>query len=251
MKTLIAALALLITTMTMGCYGTPTSTQQAELIKNTVQEVYPNFTIQKVLPSEIDGLFEIHGNSNIVYTDGEYLFVGHIMSFDGQRDLTQERLDSLIQQSFEPDVAAALTVTDGIGTKTVIMVTDPECPYCATADMWFETANTTRKILFYPLDFHPNAALISEHILCSADPEAEYKAVMGLIHEFFNSEKGGSIKEHLEQSGVTLSSCESGRKQLEEMKRVVEQAGISGTPMFIVDGELIEGADPRLREMIQ
>jgi thiol:disulfide interchange protein DsbC len=202
-----------------------------------MDEKFPQFSILAIIESEIAGLYELHGKNNIIYTDGKHLVVGHVLTLDGQRDLTQEKIEKLPVEAVSIDTSAALTI--GTGAKEVVMITDPECPYCQSAEEWFKNSNTTRKILFLLLDFHPKAAAISEHILCSEKPDEEYQRIMDFIS------LNGSDK--LEG----LISCDSGKAQLAEMQKAINELGITGTPTFIVDGKLIEGADPKLLELIK
>jgi thiol:disulfide interchange protein DsbC len=162
-----------------------------------------------------------------------------MLTLDGQRDLTQEKIEKLPVEAVTIDTSAALTIKDGTGAKEVVMITDPECPYCQTADEWFDNSNATRKILFLPLDFHPKAAAISEHILCSTKPDEEYRRIMEYVRLNDSNDLG------------ELLSCDSGKAQLIEMQKAIDTLGITGTPMFVVDGKLIEGADPKLKELIE
>jgi thiol:disulfide interchange protein DsbC len=149
------------------------------------------------------------------------------------------------------DTSAALTVIDGTGAKKVVMITDPFCPYCSLADEWFASGNATRKILFLPLDFHEGADAVSEHILCAPNPSEEYKKVMGAMAEFFEKRENTDPLQFLHSKDFQLQSCDTGKTQLEGMKKAIDELGITGTPMFIVDGKLIEGADPKLKEFIK
>lgn len=257
MKIKIIALLIIITSLlaVAGCVSTPTAPKKPEklnamAVKNEMKEKFPEFYVSRVVESEITGLYELHGKNNIIYTDGQYLFIGHVLSMDGQRDLTQEKIDQLPVEPIEVDAASALTVTDGNGSKEVVMITNPECPYCSIADEWFNDANTTRKILFLPLGVGADANTISEHILCAPDPAAEYRKVMSAMGEYFEERGGVNAVSFLKLKGFKLQTCNAGKSQLRAMQTAIDELGITGTPMFIVDGKLIEGADPKLIELI-
>jgi protein-disulfide isomerase len=86
---------------------------------------------------------------------------------------------------------------------------------------------------------YPKSMAISEHILCADDPAAEYLRITKYI------------RMHTSVGLQNLSTCDEGKTQLNEMMKVANAAGFTGTPMFIVDGELIEGANPKLKELIK
>ena len=70
---------------------------------------------------------------------------------------------------------------------------------------------------------HPEAAAKAEHILCSSDREAAFKALYA-----------GSRP-------ATLLKCPAGAAKVAADARTVKAMGISGTPTLFVDGKLVAG----------
>ncbi len=131
------------------------------------------------------------------------------------------------------DIDTDLGIKIGNGKKEVIEFTDVDCPFCKRAEDFFKNADVTRYIFLYPLDiYHPDAAMKSVHILCSADPAEEYiKVINGHISEF--------------------NSCREGEETLKIHRAYGARLGVSGTPFFRIDGTDINGADPKIAEMIK
>lgn len=199
-------------------------------IMKKFQEIFPNTHIKKVEESPIKGLYEvILKDGKILYTDGNYLFIGHIFTFTG-KDLTQEKIDKLTAKNIdEIDLSKALKI--GNGKTVVIEVSDPECPFCRRAEKIFENKDVSRYVFFYPLPFHKRAKPLAIHILCSDTPEKEYLKVMN----------GGLDHNH-------LTYCPEGEKKLSQMEAEVRNLNIKGTPTFWIKTEKgwrkIEGLNP-------
>lgn len=204
-----------------------TALQASELniAMSNFQKNFPGTKWTKFKESEVKGLYEIYAGKNILYTDGQVLIFGHIFSPAG-KDLTQIKL-------LESNLDLSIALKIGNGSKKVIEITDPECPFCKVAEDYFHNANVTRYIYFMPLPMHKKAPALSEHILCSKDPEKEYHNIM----------KGNFPKQ--------LLQCESGQKQLENMMAQSSSLGVQGTPVFFIDGQKITGADPKIKNLIQ
>jgi thiol:disulfide interchange protein DsbC len=113
------------------------------------------------------------------------------------------------------------------GAPTVIEFTDPECPYCrALEKFWIAKAaegKPVRRLIYFVSGIHPQAAAKSEHILCSADKEAEFKSIYGGAQP------------------ASLRKCAAGHAKVEADAIAVQKIGISGTPTLIIDGKLVSG----------
>jgi len=206
----------------------------AKQVKEMLEARLRNTRIDAVKPSVIPGLYEVRAGGNIFYSDGEYLLFGHIFDTGG-RDLTQEAIDDMTAERLKSvtDLGDALKI--GNGRHEVIEFTDPECPFCRRAEALLEGGDVTRYIFFYPLPMHRRAKPMSVHILCSENPEAEYAAAM----------RGGL------DGGADLKSCREGEERLGRMVKAARRLGVSGTPLFFIDGKRVSGADPVLKELVR
>ena len=68
-----------------------------DAIRRSLQQNYPQVRVIAVLPSPIDGLFEVFTGDSIAYTDasGRFLIVGQMMDTTSKKNLTSERIDDL------------------------------------------------------------------------------------------------------------------------------------------------------------
>lgn len=110
---------------------------------------------------------------------------------------------------------------------TVIEFTDPDCPYCRALERFWASKQAegkqVRRLIYFVSGIHPEAAAKAEHILCSPDPAASFKALY---------------------SGAApspLATCTKGHAKVADDAALVAKAGITGTPTLILDGKLVSG----------
>lgn len=234
MRKIIAVLSFMIF---VACFYTASAeAMKANEVRQKLSAQFTNFKITDVKESEIAGLYEVTAGGNIMYSDGNYLMMGHMFDFTG-KDLTQEKINGLTAKA-AAELDKNLAIKIGTGKKEVVEFTDPECPYCLKAEGFFEDADVTRYVYFFPLSFHKNAERLALDILCSDNPEAEYHAVIKAV----SSGQADSYK---------TQACESGRERLKKMVDATQKLSIRGTPFFFIDGKAISGADPAIQQMIK
>jgi thiol:disulfide interchange protein DsbC len=232
-----------MTLLLVNCVANNAPDSQTQ-IKERLKANYDELADAEVSASAVKPLYEIKIDNTTLYTvDGDQIIVGLI--YDNQKRL----ITPVYQRSFLPeqtpapaqnpktdlsflDLPAAVKI--GNGTHTVIEFTDVECPFCKRAETFFpEDVNATRYIFFIALDFHPGARPKAIHILCSSDKAAAYRDIMQ------------------DKIPTPLLECDEGKTLFELHKNYAEKLFISGTPMFYVDGALVEGADPAIVNMLR
>jgi protein-disulfide isomerase len=138
---------------------------------------------------------------------------------------------------------------------TIVEFSDFECPYCARAEPTVKqvlAAYPDKVRLVYrdfPLPMHPRAPKAAEAAHCAADQGKYWE-----MHEklFANSTKleVGELKGYAKEVGLDqgkFDKClESGEKAkvVESHRKAGEEAGVSGTPAFFINGRLLSGAQP-------
>jgi protein-disulfide isomerase len=146
---------------------------------------------------------------------------------------------------------------------TIVEFSDFECPYCVRAE------ESIKKVLAaypgkvrlvyrdYPLPNHTRAPKASEAALCAGDQGKYWE-----MHEklFANSRalEVGQLKQYAKDLGLTadkFDKClDSGDKAklVEASKKAGEEAGVSGTPAFFINGRPLSGAQPfeKFKEII-
>jgi len=138
---------------------------------------------------------------------------------------------------------------------TIIEYSDFECPYCGRAlpavNEVIETFGDNVKIIYkhFPLSFHPNAQKAAEASECARD-QGQFKAYHDKLFENQQALTLTSLKSYAKQLGLdsaTFDSClDSGikativKEDFDEGKSV----GVTGTPGFTINGQLLVGAQP-------
>ena len=140
---------------------------------------------------------------------------------------------------------------------TIVEFSDFQCPYCGrefpVVERLMKEYDGKVRLVFrhFPLDFHPYAQKAAEAGACAADqgPDKFWK-----LHDkmFGNQQKLAvdDLKGYAKEVGVDTArfdKClDSGEKRtvVDADEKAGQQAGVSGTPAFFVNGIFINGAVP-------
>lgn len=196
----------------------------------------PNLTAPQIAESPIPGLYEIVAGDQIFYwTPTGHLFMGEIFNVKEGKSITAAKKDA-IRAERDKGLASKIAalpldqaVKVGNGRTTVIEFTDPDCPYCRKADGFLaKRSDVTRYIFLFPLkSLHPKAVNKAAWILSQPDKAAALRSVFG-----------GSFDD-LE----VPSYFPDAREIVESNLRLGNVLGITGTPVFFVNGSIVRGAD--------
>ena len=206
--------------------------------KETINKMFPNFTIDGIRESVIDGLYEISANGQIFYFSPKgYLVFGQIMSKDG-KNITADRQAEIAAAKLK-DLSLDKAIKIGSGKNKVIEISDPDCPYCRKAsEIFADRKDVTRYVFLYPLtQIHPDAEKKCKYILCSKDTAEAYE-------EVFTGKMDGK--------DLTLKAdCEKkATEKLNSHKEAANKLGIRGTPAFFINGKFVAGANKQLIEQL-
>ena len=137
----------------------------------------------------------------------------------------------------------------------IIEFSDFQCPFCYQAHPTVTKVLSTYgdKIRFvyrhYPLPNHPNARPAAEAAACAAEQDRFWQ-----YHDrlFDNQSKlsASDLKQHAATLGLDttkFAACVDARKYkdlVDEDMKAGEEAGVSGTPAFFINGRVLGGAQP-------
>lgn len=195
----------------------------------------PNLTAPKISESPLPGLYEIIAGEQVFYWREGYLFMGEIFDVKLGKSITAEKKEAVRAErdkglsskiaSLPLDKAVKL----GNGKNIVIEFTDPDCPYCRKADDFLsKREDVTRYVFLFPLkNLHPLAANKSAWILSQPDKAAA-------LREIFN---GTYDKKTVPGFDITAMTT------VEHNLKLGAELGITGTPVLIVNGSIVRGAD--------
>jgi thiol:disulfide interchange protein DsbC len=206
----------------------PLSTAAAEA-ERQLHQSFTNLKFEEFGPAPVKGpIYQASAGGRIIYfaPQSEHLLFAAVYDKNGvnltalaEGTETRRKLGAI-------DPAKALAIGPP-NAPTVIEFTDPDCPYCQALERFWNAkaaeGKPVRRLVYFVSGIHPEAAAKAEHILCSPDGQAEFKAV------------------YAGRKPTTLRKCASGRAKVEADAALVGKVGITGTPTLIVDGQLISG----------
>jgi thiol:disulfide interchange protein DsbC len=204
--------------------------------EESFRKSYPNIHADNIRPSAVKGLYEIASGSSIFYyVPGlEYLISGEMYTKDG-RNLTKERRLEILTRNLK-EVPLEKAVKIGSGPHTVIEITDPDCSFCRQASAYLTGRDDlTRYVYLFPLSIHPNAEPKARYILCAENRARAYEEAMT-----------GKLDD------MKFKPCEdpAALDLLNAHREIVSKIGVTGTPLFFIDGQVVEGANIKLMEKI-
>jgi len=192
-------------------------------------KAYHGTMVESMTRTEIAGLFEVVTAGNILYfaPEGNFLVFGEIFTPQGKNITAQRREELTAKRLRELPLDAAVRI--GSGRNRVIEFTDPDCPFCRKASRFFkERRDVSRYVFFAPLtQIHPDAERKAAWILAARDREKAYLEVMDGLHD----------KERLPQTDKRAGDLVMRHRQL------AARMGVMVTPMFWVNGKMVQGAN--------
>lgn len=213
------------------------ATLRAATPEESFRKSYPNIRMESITPTAVSGLYEVVAGGRIAYyaPGPEYLITGSIMTKDG-KNLTEERAAELMAGKMK-DIPLDKALKIGSGPHTVIEITDPDCTYCRRASAFFsKRSDVTRHVFFFPLSIHKDAPAKVRHILCAEDRIKAYEEAMA-----------GKL------DNMKFTPCQNATVEevMTAHKKIGEKIGVAGTPLFLIDGQVVSGANiPRMEKIL-
>lgn len=210
----------------------PTADPLADATAEAERELHQTFTnlsFEDFGPAPVKGpIFQATAGGRVIYFAPES---GHLL-FAAVYDRNGINVTALAQDASARKRLGAVNPADALiigpaGAPKVIEFTDPDCPFCQALErFWLAKAaegKPVQRLVYFVSGIHPEAAAKAEHILCSPDKEATFKAI------------------YAGAKPTTLLKCASGHDKVARDAVTVRKMGVSGTPTLFVDGKLISG----------
>ena len=157
--------------------------------------------------------------------DNKYLLIGNVIDVQTGENITAKKYRELekVEISQIP-LDEAIKIKFGNGNKKLIMIADPDCPFCRKAYQYLKNKDVEVYLFLFPLNIHPEAYDKSVKVLCSKDPAKAYDEVE-------NSNQ------------LQIDKCKEGEDKLKRHVLIATKIGVKGTPVFIdaSSGYRIEG----------
>jgi len=194
-----------------------------------LRQTFTNLQFEEFGPAPLHGaIYQAVAGGRVIYfaPESQHILFGAIYDKNGVNVTAMTQEASARKRLGAINPADALVIGPE-GAPKVIEFTDPDCPYCQALErFWLVKAaegKPVQRLVYFVSGIHPDAAAKAEHILCSPDPQATFKAVYG-------GAKPGS-----------LHKCKAGADKVARDAQTVRKMGISGTPTLFIDGKLISG----------
>lgn len=147
---------------------------------------------------------------------------------------------------------------------TIVEFSDFQCPYCAKARQTAEQALTAYagkvRLVFrdYPLPFHDKAQKAAEAGQC-ANEQGKFWNMHDWMFDHQDKLDPAELKEGAKSIGLDpakFDSClDSGKfaTAVKDSSKAGQEAGVSGTPAFFINGKMLSGAQPfeKFKEAIE
>lgn len=171
---------------------------------------------------------------------------------------------TLVTEDLWKEVVSTYAASKGSENAPVTMVefTDYQCPFCARHfentqpqidKEYIETGKVRYLVRDLPLPIHPNAPAAAMAARCAGD-QGKYWEMHDMLFEKQNEWSSGdttqlfsTYAEDLGLDGGALTSCVSSQKHKAAMDKdtsLAQRIGASGTPAFLINRELVIGAQP-------
>ncbi|MDQ5986085.1 MAG: Thiol:disulfide interchange protein DsbC [Syntrophus sp. SKADARSKE-3] len=204
--------------------------------EEALKQNFPQIKAEKISPTPIKGIYEIITSGGILYfaPDTLNIIAGEIYAKDG-RSLTHERRMEILKDK-QKDIPLEKAFKMGSGTHKVIEFSNPDCGYCRKASQFLAgRKDITRYVFFLP--FSPKTDPKVKYILCAKDKEKAYEEAMT-----------GKLDDP-----AALKACDD--KDVEALlnthKELAHKLGINATPLFFIDGQVVQGADiPAMEKLL-
>lgn len=199
-------------------------------VKKALAKSMPTEQIDKVRPSEINGLYEVVSGSNIFYAseDGKYLIQGQLFDAEAKKNITESKLSGVRKAALEKVGEQNMILFKAPMQRFIVTVfTDIDCGYCrkfhSEIDQYLAQGITVRYM------FYPRAGKGSDSynkaisVWCASDRNKALTAA-----------KKGDLPE--------TKQCEN---PVDEHMQLAESFGVNGTPMIITQtGSILPGYVP-------
>ncbi len=201
----------------------------AATLEESFKEDFPRIKAESIRPTAISGLYEVTSGGRIIYyaPGPKYLIQGPIINKKGE-NITQMSIMEIIGAKLKT-IPLDKAIRIGTGMHQVVEITDPDCSFCRKASAFFaDRKDITRHVFLLPASMHPNAKAKTLYIFGSDDKVKAYEEAMS-----------GKLDD------MKFSPCKSTQAEnlLKEHQEIGRQVGVTGTPLFLIDGQAVLGAD--------
>lgn len=220
-----------------------TSNAELDAVKNKLAKNYPKVELKSLQQTEMQGLYSATLDDQVVYVNAqaEHLFIGSMIRLKDQKNLTKALVQSNSDMQSNTKLQSSTTVPSdqkfdiqqlplqdaiktvkGQGQRSLVIFSDPLCPYCQQLE---KNLNRLNNITIYTfiVPLKNQSMSLSTKIWCA--PSRSYA-----WQQWMNKQ--------VQPSNTT--SCET---PLQANLQLAKKMGLTGTPMLVfANGRSVHGA---------
>lgn len=200
------------------------------------------------------------GTSQPTAVQGGQQVAGQQTDPQGSQQPSAEEITDEVWQTLLDKPAAVKGENDA--PVTMVEFTDYQCPYCArffsdtypqVLKDYVETGEVRYLVRDFPLPIHPNAPAAAMAARCAGD-QGQYWEMHDKLFEKQDEWSSGKTTDlfqgYASELGLNegeFTSCLTDEKYKQEVdadSQLARQVGINGTPGFVINGEVLIGAQP-------
>ncbi len=202
------------------------SEDRIKAIKDDIRDSF-EVDVSDIKSMDIPDFYEIDTDDAIIYyhLPTRSIFIGALIR--DKVNLTERSMNKKFSQFVEE--AERLSVLVRKGKNKVLLITDPDCPFCKKVDNFLKNRDVELRVIFFPLrQIHPLAEKKVSYVLDSADKEKAYKEV---------------VEGKIDVNKIGQDVVDRHKETLKKHEDVVKKLQVRGTPALWVNGQRIDGAD--------
>lgn len=208
-----------------------------QVIQSQLNKVIPNAPEAQIVPSVVDGLYEVSVGPMVIYmsADGKYAFNGSLINLNTRENLTEKaKAEARTTAMSQIDESTMIVYPGkGDGKRFISVFTDIDCPYCHKMHSEIPALNEagiTVRYLAYPRS--------------GVNSPSYYKAVSAWCAD----DPAKAMDAAMSGQGVDKKQC---KNPVAEHMQHAQFFGVNGTPNIILDdGQMVPGYIPAA-ELIQ
>lgn len=193
-----------------------------------------------------------------IYTSGFGLFTKETTTNNQPQNPAPENEQLPVIDTSKIDLTGQPMMGEEDAEITIIEFSDFECPFCSRAangpvkeviKNYVDTGKAKLYFINYPLGFHQYAQVAAEASEC-ANEQGKFWEMHDKIFENQASLSDTSLTNWAKEIKLDMNmfnGCMNDGKYAEEVQKdmaVAQAVGVQGTPSFLINGQLIVGAQP-------
>jgi len=200
-------------------------------VRKLVELQHKGAKIESIVKTPYGGLYEVFMDNRIFYVDEQVSFMfagGALIDTKTNANVTELsfRKRTALNLKDLPPLSMAIKRVRGNGKRTLMVFTDPMCPFCKGLEKELEKVNNVSIYVFmYPIESKfPGTTVLSNSMWCSSD-------------------RAKAWDDWMLRNVTPTASSKACKKPVAELEKIGGRLGITVTPTLIfADGAPIAGA---------